>query len=446
MGHSAYSRPHLARGGGFASAETLDRGRPGLARAVGLRAAFVGRASSPDGVGPMNRMQHVFLVPGFFGFSEFGELPYFAHVAELLGARFRDRGWSGRVHRVSTDPTASVPERARRLAEAIQAVLAAEPGDVHLVGHSSGGLDARWLVSPHRPDPEPWLHHVRSVVAVSTPHFGTPVADFFTGAVGRRLLRVLSLATMYTLRYGKLPLGLAFKLTGVFLRVDDVLRLNRTVLDQLYEQLLQDFSDDRRQALSRFFRDVSRDQGLVEQLTPRNMQTFNATVSDRPGVAYGAVATEARRPGVGSVWSAGFDPYAQTTHTLYSVLHSLSLRWPSRRVAERPEVPEEQTDPWLRFMPRLPDRRSSDGVVPTVSQLYGQLVHVARADHLDVVGHFADPRHDPPHYDWLASGSGFRRSEFERLWAAVFEFVGAAGGSSDGVSSEVGPTGPAGAP
>ena len=59
----------------------------------------------------------------------------------------------------------------------------------------------------------------------------------------------------------------------------------------------------------------------------------------------------------------------------------------------------------------------SDGIVPTLSQLHGRLLHVARADHLDVVGHYtlASGRTG----DWLPSGAGFTPGAFDAAWAAV---------------------------
>ena len=367
---------------------------------------------------------HVILVPGFFGFGRFGDLPYFAHVQEILEAGLAARGLPVEVHKVPTPPTASLAQRAARLAEAIEARC---PGDgaLHLVGHSSGGLDARLLVAPGSRlgadvDVEAVARRVRTVVTVATPHRGTPVAAFFTGAFGQRVLQILSLATIYSLRYGKLPIGILARLVGVFARLDDVLRLQRTVLDQLYEQLLSDFSDDRRQALSDFFLEVGKDQALVPQLTPDNMEVFDASVADRPEVAYGCVTTMGRKPGLRTAWKAGADPYAQLTHGLYGLLHSLSTRFPKSR---KPGLPSDYRIPLLRYYPKLPEADSSDGVVPTLSQLHGELLFGARADHLDVIGHFDDPKHFPPHYDWLASGSGFRRGEFERLWTAVIDFI-----------------------
>ena len=72
---------------------------------------------------------------------------------------------------------------------------------------------------------------------------------------------------------------------------------------------------------------------------------------------------------------------------------------------------------------QLPGPDDSDGIVPTLSQVRGQVIHTAWADHLDVVGHFAEPDREPPHFDWLSSGSGFHRNHFEALWGDVAAFL-----------------------
>lgn len=41
----------------------------------------------------------------------------------------------------------------------------------------------------------------------------------------------------------------------------------------------------------------------------------------------------------------------------------------------------------------------------------------------DVLGHFRDTAHDPPHVDWLVTGSGFDRRHFEALWGDVVRFM-----------------------
>jgi hypothetical protein len=45
------------------------------------------------------------------------------------------------------------------------------------------------------------------------------------------------------------------------------------------------------------------------------------------------------------------------------------------------------------------------------------VLHVARADHLDVVGHYTLAGRQSG--DWLPSGAGFTREAFDALWEAV---------------------------
>jgi hypothetical protein len=40
-----------------------------------------------------------------------------------------------------------------------------------------------------------------------------------------------------------------------------------------------------------------------------------------------------------------------------------------------------------------------------------------------VLGHFDAPDHVPPHYDWIATGTGFSRGDFDILWGRVLRFV-----------------------
>jgi triacylglycerol lipase len=70
----------------------------------------------------------------------------------------------------------------------------------------------------------------------------------------------------------------------------------------------------------------------------------------------------------------------------------------------------------------VPSRQANDGMVPVLSQVWGRVVHAARADHLDVMGYFREPG-DVRHVDWLASGAGFRRSAFEDLWRRIAGFI-----------------------
>lgn len=370
---------------------------------------------------------HVYLVPGFFGFANLGDLPYFAHVAEFIEAAFESRGVELALHHVHTHPTASLRYRARRLLDTIQ-ITADGDGPIHLVGHSSGGLDARLLVTSgvalaSDADVDALMSRVDAVVTVATPHHGTPVASFFTGLFGQRLLQLLSLFTSYVIVFGRVPVGLMSRLARLFLRVDAIIGRDKSLPDQLMEQLLGDFSPERRDALRAFLDEVGKDQALLAQLMPDAMDTFNALTVDRPGIRYASVVARAPKPNLKSRFQAGLDPYAQITRGVYGALHRLSTRMPAIRITELDAVHREAL---ARHYLDVPDWHASDGIVPTLSQPWGTVLDACTADHHDVIGHFHAPTHVPPHFDWLSSGSGFGRSDFERMWSKIVDHLLAA--------------------
>ncbi len=109
----------------------------------------------------------IVLAHGFFGFEELGGsfLTYFYGVKDDLAAHGET------VFTPAVDPFNDSTSRGEELAAAVDAILA-ETGHakVVLVGHSQGGLDARYVAST-RPD------QVAAVVTVSSPHRGTPMID-----------------------------------------------------------------------------------------------------------------------------------------------------------------------------------------------------------------------------------------------------------------------------
>ena len=365
----------------------------------------------------------IYLVPGFFGFANLGELKYFAHVREVLTARCVAAGVDVRVHAVKTHPTASLPKRAVRVVETIAKTVRRHAA-IHLIGHSSGGLDIRLMVAagvslPTELNVEQLAARVRSVVTVATPHYGTPVASIFTGLLGQKVLQLVSLSTMHVLRFGRLPIAVLLALGAVFTRLDD-LAVNSALLDELFPKLLDDFSVGRRRAVRALLAEVAADQALLLQLTPEVMELFNAVVANRPGVRYGSVIASAQPPGVRSTLRAGLDPTAQASHAIYQAMYRLAA--PSAHVCA-PPVSAEQVRALRRAYARLPTPRANDGVVPTRSQVWGEIIHAARADHLDVIGHFDDSARTPSHFDWLTTASGFTADQFAALWTDVVQYL-----------------------
>ena len=367
---------------------------------------------------------HIYLVPGFLGFAHLGRLTYFSHVRRLLTERLAALGLEPRVHIVRTSPTASLPDRAARVAEVIHATASRGGAPLHLIGHSSGGLDVRLLTAPGvglptAIDVERLATRVRTVVTVSTPHHGTPIASFFTTLQGQKLLQLLSLSTIYVLNFGHLPLAALLWMGSFFVRFGGLVA-GSELLDELFGKLLEDFTPARRRVVRKLLRDVVRDQALMLQLTPEAMEVFNASVLQRADVRYGAVVGQAAPPSLRATLRAGIDPAAQVTHALYSGLYRL-IEAAAVRVS--PQLAPAQARVLRRTYGAMPSATANDGIVPTLSQVRGQVIHVAVADHLDVLGHFRDAEHDPPHVDWLVSGSDFDRRRFEALWADVACFL-----------------------
>lgn len=369
-----------------------------------------------------SRPHEIYLIPGFFGFSSLGRITYFHHVACQLDRYFTDYDREPAIHAVGTLPTASIPSRVEHLTSAIE-----QHGDpdaaVHLVGHSTGGLDARLMATPQLSipgiDKERFEGRIASVVTVATPHFGTPTASLFDGLFGEKLLYVMSLGTIFTLRFGRLPFEVLIKLVGLVTKLDNQVGLRGTILDQFYEGLFAEFDPEIRAQIRDFLNHIVADRSALGQLTPGSIDLFNAAVADHPEVSYGSVVTRAPYLRLGDVRRSGLNPYKQASYALFQVLRKVAgrgdLSVPESVMAKRPQLRAGFDAP--------PDGSDSDGMVPTLSQVWGEVIAAVRADHLDVCGHFDDPEHDPPHIDWLVSGSRFRRSQFEEVWRGVGEFI-----------------------
>lgn len=372
----------------------------------------------------MSEQHHIYLIPGLFGFANIGGITYFHHVQQLLEQRFRAADASLVVHEVATSPTASIRKRAARVFETIERTVG-ESGPIHLIGHSSGGLDARLFVTPNAAlevDPgelETLSSRVETVVMVATPNYGAPTAAFFSSVMGAQLLRMMSLTTIYTMEYGKLPINVLLAAGKIITRLDDLIGFENSVLDELYDKLFSDFDADKQDKIKAYLESVRRDNAALGQLTPGGIDLLNAATEDRSGVRYGSVVMKSREPGWATMKSIGFDPYRQASHMVYRFLHSIGGDEKTRYPTPTPEQARTLVDAY----DEVPDGTQTDGIIPTRSQIWGDLVYAGKGDHLDVCGHFDDVEHDPPHYDWLATGNGFDRQRFESIWGAVTDFM-----------------------
>jgi triacylglycerol lipase len=364
----------------------------------------------------------VLLIPGFFGFGNLGDLSYFNGVREQLAESFARAGLDVTVTEVKTLPTASIRVRAARVLEALVRVAESSVGPIHIVGHSTGGLDARLAIAPTAALPTTArlrdYSRVHTLVSVCCPHFGTPIASFFGSTLGKPLLRLVARYWMWLLRRGRIPIALLLRIGYFFVRLRDPWRKRKSTFDELYEKLFRDLGDERRLELIQFLDAVSSDQALVFQLTPAGCDLLNACTAD-PALYYGSVVARAHRPTFRTFVRSVRDLYAQIMHPVFAALHFIAARG-----EHTPAVPSsEQSTALARAYGDVPLATDSDGVVPTLSQVWGDIVHAATADHLDVVGQFG--RTDTAAWggDWLPSYSAFTSERFAALWSDVATYA-----------------------
>jgi hypothetical protein len=360
----------------------------------------------------------VFLVPGFFGFTSVGALSYFEDVERALDRALRRRGIEARIVRCMTQPTASITRRANALRRQVLRSGGLKARELHFIGHSTGGLDVRMLLTPGvkfaRGDTEERIARLtRTAISVVTPHHGTPLANHFLTVQGQTLLLVLS--ALATSGHGRGAILATAKAIALVARLDDWLGRRGTTLDRIADSLLRKIRFDRRDPVWKYLGEIERDQGAVLQLTPEGIDMFAAAVADRPDVDYSCVAAGVPTPREEFKLKLLRDPEYLALRSLFRLLHALAARpHPHYPYPKPAKAVQRRLDRDLGFKatPGI-----SDGIVPTLSQLHGRVLHVARADHLDVVGHYTLASGHTG--DWLPSGAGFTPEAFEATWEAV---------------------------
>ncbi len=372
-------------------------------------------------------VHRVYFSPGMFGFGSLASFEYFAHLRKALERELGRDGDTVETYVVDVPPTASIRRRAGRLAELVaQTCDADDPagGPIHLVGHSTGGLDARLVASPSVLLPVPpgttrWLPRLASVSTLSTPHYGTPLAGFFATVSGQRMLYALSALTFIGLSLGSPPLAAASALVVAFGRLDRMLGIELRILDRTTESLLRVLDDARSAEVRSYLSAIKEDQAALIQLTPEAMDLFQAGIEDRPGVLYQSTATMAPPPTTIGLAKTILRPWVTVSHAIFTALYAVTARLDERYPCAAHHAGDENEAMLDRVFGRSPGARSNDGVVPLRSQIWGKLAWAGYADHLDVLGHFRGGPAAPMHNDWLSSGSSFDVSAFEALTRAL---------------------------
>lgn len=128
--------------------------------------------------------------------------------------RLRAAGFD-RVISINTPPwldLETLTERLRRAVEQVRAATGAE--QVHLVGHSMGGIIARNYIQLQGGAPQ-----VASCVTLGSPHRGSKLAPFAVSRLGRGLLPGSQLLT----RLNAVPLPAGVRFTAIYSRHDNII-------------------------------------------------------------------------------------------------------------------------------------------------------------------------------------------------------------------------------
>jgi len=238
----------------------LECGSPIPLIVTAVAEEFQSRGNEPGSLGQSNcfaqkgNTLNIVLAHGILGFKERFGIEYFNGVAEHL------REIPAKVFVPVVSPTGGIAQRGEELRR--QIITAFNDGTLdpnqkaHIIGHSMGGLDSRYLLSPasKKPSGEDVAARIASLTSVSSPHRGSPIAD-------RLALRPTE------------ETGVLNHLQGIIKHLSD--------LEEGVGEILNHFG-------------ISV-QGL-EDLTTESMQKFNQRYPDHPAIRYFSVAG-AGRPG-----------------------------------------------------------------------------------------------------------------------------------------------------
>ncbi len=448
----------------------------------------------------MDRRTHIVLVPGFAGFDALGQLDYYANVTQCFHVwqDKRDRKRRSKrqaaahatLHYFQGFPTAGVTTRARLL-EAYLARRCARnefqrDDEIVLVGHSTGGLDIRQLLSEliaHENESvrvdgdaiHAWavrcdhiLDRIRRAVFVSVPQRGANIANH----VGRNRFLAAWFVTALRLGFHLSQVKSAVNLlksserwdarlhSELLMAVRDALLevaqrktatrftaaqaraahmqiklwLNHIDADFLAIDDLRTHSDDELKSVARFT-DREREAELQNlerhDIATRSYATIGRCPFDEarlrrgePPSWYDVLLPASSNP-------AGAEVFYRIAYKLCT-LGTLGSDGAFRaRTFGSHEI--RSIEPW-----------ENDGIVNTASMLWpdGESTRLIAGDHADIIGHYQraedpsarwfesnDPLVEPQRcarryhtYDIFGSNSLFGEREFQAVWENIFDF------------------------
>jgi pimeloyl-ACP methyl ester carboxylesterase len=352
----------------------------------------------------------VLLIPGLLGFNRFASYSYFAdRVATAI--RVGVESHTGRpvlVAPLSTLPAGPLTKRQGALFENIANLSRRYPSieRVHLVGHSTGGLDALLALcdTPLSGAFPKGRDMIRSVVTLAAPLLGTCLVDH--DAI--RLLAGRLGAALGTVDLVKLVLSLRRQLT------------HNVTTDDVVAGFVADPSDG-----LRYLWEIVRHRELVLELSPasvaRLLRAHPRTLDRVPLTCF-------------ATWTP-VDPKRSTSKaSLFTRLQAMTAA--SDMASDDPLVAANidlmKSGPVFSAGAEVQiDSQSNDGIVNTGRQLVpgSRFGGVVVADHIDVVGQYnrGNPIDETTIvYELLTSGAGFNDEVFFSLYAAISEAIVAA--------------------
>ena len=375
----------------------------------------------------VSRGKHrVYFVPGMFGFGHLAGYDYFKHVRAGLERRFAQAGVEAVFEDVPAPPTSSLRYRSRILAATVAKSAGSDDAPIHLIGHSTGGLDVRLVLSPKvnlgvTPEQLAWRERVVSAVTINTPHYGTPLATYFATVSGTRVLYVLSLLTVVSLTIGEPSLAIFSRLVAGVGGIDSLFGGDMKVFSRVTDSVLRFVDREGRGEIADFLSKVRIDQGAIIQIMPEAMDLFNAATVLDARIRYGCVVSAAAPPRAMRFARRIWSPYAAFTAAIYSTLYQFASQESEVYPYARPSQRETE---FLRVgIDHEVNSESNDGIVPTLSMLWGELLWAGEADHLDILGHFHDDQKPKLHMDWVTSGSRFTRQRFGAVLDEIVKFA-----------------------
>jgi len=140
---------------------------------------------------------NIILAHGILGFDRIGRLEYFNGIKAYLEGKYE----GVKVLTTEVSATGSIEMRGKQLRTQVLTALGhnGQPPSLnpeartHVIAHSMGGLDSRYMLSPDNADNETidTAQLIASLTTVGTPHKGSPIADLFSLPLdGRARLKV----------------------------------------------------------------------------------------------------------------------------------------------------------------------------------------------------------------------------------------------------------------